>query len=452
MNVIKAGAQLNNISAGSGLKTGNKGPATPADVFTPGQVNDPSKVDMDKLNRVSKALLSKQCCEVLWTKKTEMPITSSGVAIGDDGTVYHGGYDGRLYARDGKTGEVKWKAPITKGSTYSGPTVGKDGAVYIHNTDGRMYSIDGKTGKVKNFVPSTTRHWKIVLLPPTVSDDGMVYSNTSKTLKAYDADTLEKKWELGDMKNSTGVEAGKDGNVYLGDGENKLMALDGKTGEKIWEREFKHSPRMTPTYTDDGLYVPAFGCLHKIDPKTGDTLWTGETAGWAVMKAMVDDEGTAYIGDDGGNLRAFDGKTGRQKWKYEAASCVITKPVMDKHGLIYFTSYDGNLYAVHSKSGKKAWTLDVESKEKQPRQPAIGPDGAVYLAYDEDHLKAVMPKATKIKKIIEESEKEPNEPAGEKPGVDKQDDFIIIDGVKLDVNKAYKLLNGRFGHIAGPRF
>ena len=64
-------------------------------------------------------------------------------AIASDGTVYVSGYGqggGKLYAIDGKTGRKKWAVSIGGGLGRS-PAIGADGTIYIGSWEGKVYAI-----------------------------------------------------------------------------------------------------------------------------------------------------------------------------------------------------------------------------------------------------------------------------------------------------------------------
>ena len=74
-------------------------------------------------------------------------------ALGYGGTLYFtvmNGYDvtvRRLVALNSATGLRKWEFKTTANLSLT-PTVGNDGAVYVGSQDGRIYAIDGMTGQV----------------------------------------------------------------------------------------------------------------------------------------------------------------------------------------------------------------------------------------------------------------------------------------------------------------
>ena len=78
----------------------------------------------------------------LWEFETGNWVTSYP-AIGSDGTVYVGSFDGKVYAINGKSGDKLWEFE-TGDSLYgvsSSPAIGSDGTVYVGSHDNKLYAI-----------------------------------------------------------------------------------------------------------------------------------------------------------------------------------------------------------------------------------------------------------------------------------------------------------------------
>ena len=74
-----------------------------------------------------------------WAFNIGSPISSSP-AIGEDGTIYVGANDGRLYAIN-PNGTLKWSFE-TGDKITSSPAVAKDGTIYVGSYDGYVYAIN----------------------------------------------------------------------------------------------------------------------------------------------------------------------------------------------------------------------------------------------------------------------------------------------------------------------
>ncbi len=116
---------------------------------------------------------------------------------------------------------------------------------------------------------------------------------------------------------------GSDGTVYVGSvfPENKLYAINGKTGVKLWE--FK---------TGDGVFSsPAIGS-----------------------------DGTVYVGSRDNKLYAINGKTGVKLWEFETGDHVSSSPAIGSDGTVYIGSWDKKVYAFKTASkglAKSPWPM-----------------------------------------------------------------------------------------------
>ena len=74
---------------------------------------------------------------------------------------------------------------------------------------------------------------------------------------------------------------GSDGTVYVGSEDNKLYAINGKTGVKLWEFETGSAVNSSPAIGSDGTVYVGSGDkkLYAINGKTGVKLWEFETGG-----------------------------------------------------------------------------------------------------------------------------------------------------------------------------
>ena len=85
------------------------------------------KVDLEKHERF------------LWEFETGDAIAYSSPAIGFDGTVYVGSYNGRLYAIN-RSGVKLWEFETGR-EVQSSPAIGSDGTVYVGSVDNKLYAI-----------------------------------------------------------------------------------------------------------------------------------------------------------------------------------------------------------------------------------------------------------------------------------------------------------------------
>jgi len=114
---------------------------------------------------------------------------------------------------------------------------------------------------------------------------------------------------------------GSDGTVYVGSKDNKLYAINGKSGDKLWE------------------FVT--GSLGFSSPAIGS-------------------DGTVYVGSDDNKLYAINGKSGVKLWEFETGDGVYSSPAIGSDGTVYVGSFDKKLYAIKTDSqglAKSPWPM-----------------------------------------------------------------------------------------------
>jgi outer membrane protein assembly factor BamB len=95
----------------------------------------------------------------------------SSPAIGEDGTIYVGSYDGYLYAIEdsGGLGKLKWKF-LSGGQIDGSPTIDASGIIYIGSRDSNLYALN----------PDGTLRWSYktnggIESSPSIGNNGILY-------------------------------------------------------------------------------------------------------------------------------------------------------------------------------------------------------------------------------------------------------------------------------------
>jgi outer membrane protein assembly factor BamB len=267
---------------------------------------------------------------IKWEFETTKAVSSS-VTVGVDNTVYIPCEDGKLYALD-PNGLLIWSYDANT-PLISSPTIGPDDTLYVGGMNGRLYAVD-INGNLQ---------W-------THSTEGFIYSSPAASV---------------------------DGNIYVGSQDGVLYALD-RDGSELWSFETK-GPGEVPRGSI--LASPAIGT-----------------------------DGTVYIaGLYDPNLYALDPADGSIKWScnFESRGWPFASPVIANDGTIYQTLlYDTNLYAIEPQDGSIIWSVDLANPASgwfDPNyeqdygdadgwsEPALGPDGTIYVSFDDPYLRAVDP-------------------------------------------------------------
>ena len=273
-----------------------------------------------------------------WEQTTGGAVISS-ITIGFDGRIHAACEDGKLYTFDAG-GDALWTLDVNA-PLVSAPSLGPDGSLFVGGRDGRLRAI----------APDGILRW-------TFGTDDAVYSSAA-------VDT--------------------DGNVYFGSTDGIFYAL-AADGSERWQFATK-GPGRVPT-------------------------------GAVFASPAIGADGTVYVGGlYDPNLYALNSVDGSIKWtcRFEPRSddgasrgWPFAAPVIGRDGTIYQTLlYDSRLYAIDPNDGTVLWATDLlDVPQIDPTaedfnadadgwsEPALAPDGTIYVSLDDPYLRAVNPDGT----------------------------------------------------------
>jgi len=265
------------------------------------------------------------------------------------GAVYFGSGDGYIYALDAATGSLKWRFR-TGDVVHASPAIA-GGAVFVGGWDGSLYALEAASGKMKwrlqAGVDPQYGNQQGFQSSPAIAG-GVVYSGCRDSkVYAIDAKTGEQKWAF--SNNGSWVlpsPAVHEGYVYFGTSDTGLLhVVDAHTGAKVFTMDMKFPVYSSPAIANGAVYVGTFGGkLLALDLKTHEVLWEFQT------------EASKR------NLPAYskpDGKIDFEKMmshnfyeemvigvaKLLTTGSILSSPAID-NGEIYFGSADGNVYAL----------------------------------------------------------------------------------------------------------
>ena len=226
----------------------------------------------------------------------------SSFALADDGTLYVGRNNDKLFAVDPINGIVKWTYEASN-DILSTPVIDAAGNVY--------FSVNNDS--IRSFTPEGVQRWSssyggelnkgYIASCPAISEtdgvlyfSGKVYPDDNSSLIAFNLSDGTVKWTVERAKTEQGgVAVDAEGNVYLGSEEDGLMIAYDKMGSELWR--FKANGGI--------LAVPA-----------------------------IDDAGNLYFGDDTGNFYMLD-KNGNLLKNSELGTSIISSAAIGQDGKIY---------------------------------------------------------------------------------------------------------------------
>ena len=178
------------------------------------------------------------------------------------------------------------------------------------------------------------------------------------------ADELEFRWtyDVGKAIASSPVVAG--GIVYFGADDQKIHAVDGRTGEAVWTFETEDMVEAPPTVVGDLVVIGSNDFfVYGLDRLTGELRWKFE-GGDKFIGAAVPVEGPGgeqrvVIGCYDTNLYCLDVEDGSEVWAYTTDNYVNGTPAVDEEGRIVFGGCDAVLHVVSARTGEALSRLEL---------------------------------------------------------------------------------------------
>ena len=277
--------------------------------------------------------------------------TPTGGGIGSAATVANGivyinssgkSNDGYMYALNGNTGAMLWKAYIGSYDFGCAPTVA-NGVVYMGSFDDNLYAFNARTGATLWKAPTGGRIGSSPALVNGViyvgSDDGKLY--------AFNASNGTYIWSVptgNDIRSSPAV---ANGIVYVGSDDHKLYAINADNGTIRWTFTSGDQVRSSPAVANELVYVgSADHTFYAFNANTGAVLWKALTGG-SIMSSPAVANGVVYIGSEDSKLYAFDAAKGTQLWIASTGGGIGSSPTL-ANGVLYIGSNDHKLYAFNA--------------------------------------------------------------------------------------------------------
>jgi outer membrane protein assembly factor BamB len=218
-------------------------------------------------------------------------------AVGN-GVAFVGSADGALYAIDLETGTVEWRFE-TEGASNSSSEFGFDrktiqsspalteGAVLFGSRDGKFYAVDAASGELRWRYDHSTP-W---VISSAAVHDGLAIVGTSDGLyiHAIDIETGQEVWRFETGDRVFGSPAISGDFAYVGVHDGRLLSLDAGTGENRWALHFAGAVMSSPVIYDGHIYV---GCddgrvysirLEEGPPPRRAVFWDEERVNWNTL-------------------------------------------------------------------------------------------------------------------------------------------------------------------------
>jgi outer membrane protein assembly factor BamB len=286
---------------------------------------------------------------------------------------------------DGKTGKnIRWKTEIPLPG-YNSPIIWND-RVFLtgaNETKREVYCIDLNSGKilwrkaVEKVPGSPSQEPKIIretgFSAPTMTTDGRrvyaIFANGDLVALDFEGNQVWTKnlgMPLNHYGHSSSLIMYHDLLIIQYDqrGSGSVMALAGKTGEKVWQtsRSVKvswASPVIIQTGKRTELILAAEPMIASYNPADGKELWRMDCISGEVGPSVAYADGVVYSVNDYSKLAALEiGDTPKLLWEESDFLSDIPSPLATGKYLFLVTSY-GTVVCYDAKTGTKYWEQEL---------------------------------------------------------------------------------------------
>ena len=247
-----------------------------------------------------------------WSHYSGAPILSSPTVTAD--RVYLANVDNLVYALQREDGELAWRYAHRTDPTrtaelelYGAPSPVLSGDEILAGfSDGALISLSADSGD-----PLWSRRvgegaYPDLIAAALIHGDEIIVSGYSEPLLAMDRQTQSVRWRLDAGGPQAAVVA--DEQLIHGGGDGVLRALDGRTGDLLWEWDSDTGAALTrPVPTEAGLLIGASAGSVYLISSGGELLWSYDPgfflAGVTATPAV--DGRQALVVTNAGNLISF---------------------------------------------------------------------------------------------------------------------------------------------------
>ncbi len=312
-----------------------------------------------------------------WSFQTGQGIRNSSAVLTQDGKMFFGSTDGKVYCLKAGTGEQLWAYETLK-SIVSSPVLDND-TIYVGSRDGYLYSLS-TDGRLRwkyyagdSIESSPTIHNGVVYVISVSGDFYAILTNG------------DVRWRirLKGMGFSSPV-IGFDGGIFVGvNGDQDTSALYAlsEEGKIMWKYPIVYGIRAAAGVGYDGsIYV---GVKDKNGDnlysfsESGDLKWKYATSGWINQSIMVGPDGNIFVvsNEPTGTSKIYRiNAVGQRDWSRQIG-WIYSAAAIDSSGIVYISG-EKTIYALDN-DGEIVWAYTADSRIAS--SPAISKDGIVYF-------------------------------------------------------------------------
>ena len=247
--------------------------------------------------------------------------------------------NGEVVALSAQTGRRVWSRTV--GKSESSPLV-DNGTVYFGDTNGRVFALDAATGAERWVFEAGSP----VKASPALDDGRLYVDDYAGDVYALDAQTGKVLWHRGWLGSFYSGPSVANGRVYIGSKNDYVYALSASTGQQLWKFRTGHYVYASPAVWNGVVLVGSYdGNFYAIDGATGKVDWSF-LAGARVGGAASVIDGVVYFSTLARKTYALDAANGHQLEKWDDGDY---SPAVGADGRLYLVGL-GRIYALAPRS------------------------------------------------------------------------------------------------------
>lgn len=272
--------------------------------------------------------------------KYKVGVSEISAPVVDEGLLFIGSDNNKLYAFDANSGNLKWSYP-TLGKVNT-PTA-KNGMVFASSYDNYIYALDHSGNLIWQYNTGNS-----ISSPPVVYNNKLYGGFDRYVYSIYiNNGSLNWKYRTGDIVESS--PAIDQGIIYFGSNDNNIYALDAGNMDFKWKYTTRGGISSSPSLINGKLITGSRDFnVYALDIRDGNLKWNEMTNDMVTSSSAVF-ENSVYIGSNDNFFYSFDLDNGDVQWKFETNDRIESSPIVTDTA-IYTGSRDGTIYAL-SKRG-----------------------------------------------------------------------------------------------------
>lgn len=268
------------------------------------------------------------------------------------GNIYFGTENGDVVALNAETGALVWRSQVP-GEVLTSPAVG-DGFVVVKLGTGGLIALNPDNGEERwifeNEQPPLTIRGAS---EPVIDSGGVVYGTANGRVGVLVVDRGFQAWEeaIATPKGSTDLSRLVDvdakpivvaGTIYTIAYNGELFALDLRSGQQLWKRDYASFRNMAVSGTV--LYlVDSVGRIYAVDRRNGSEIWSQTGLHQHFLTGPTVYKDYLVIGDNKGNLHWLNRSTGDFVARQSFDSSGFFREAVANNDVLVITTRDGEL-------------------------------------------------------------------------------------------------------------